>query len=46
MVDSAFEFKPIAQEDLQAMTFYAWLKSKWVGQKPYDVLMGLLKIKT
>ncbi len=46
MVDQSFDFQPIEQEDLQAMTFYAWLKSKWVGQKPYDVLLGLLNIKT
>ncbi|MFY0674009.1 MAG: hypothetical protein JXQ87_11415 [Bacteroidia bacterium] len=44
MVDSAFEFQPVEQEDLQAMTFYAWLKSKWVSEKPYAVLMKLLNI--
>lgn len=42
MVEEAFDWQPIEQEDLQAITFYAWLKSKWVGQKPYDVLMELL----
>jgi hypothetical protein len=46
MVDNAFDFAPIEQEDLQAMTFYAWLKSKWAGQGAYDVLMGMLNIKT
>lgn len=45
MVDNAFNFAPIEQEDLQAMTFYAWLKSKWAGQGAYKVLMNLLNEK-
>jgi hypothetical protein len=45
MVDNAFDFAPFEQEDLQAMTFYAWLKSKWAGQEAYQVLMNLLNEK-
>ncbi len=34
---------PKEQEDLQAMMFYAWLKSKVVGQPCFDTLRGLVR---
>ena len=33
---------PREQEDLQAMTFYSWLKSKLVGQPYYEVLLDVV----
>ncbi len=34
-----------ATEDLQAMTFYAWLKAKMLNQSFYDVLLGIANAK-
>jgi hypothetical protein len=35
---------PEEQEDLQAMTFYAWLKSKYVNRRFYEVLLETVKL--
>lgn len=40
-VDATIEFLPFEEEDLQAVSFYAWLKSKMVKKKYYDVLLEL-----
>jgi len=34
---------PEEKEDLQAMTFYAWLKAKYLKRKYYDVLLEIVK---
>ncbi|MBI1182667.1 hypothetical protein GC194_00240 [bacterium] len=41
-IETAFNFVPVEQEDLQAMVFYAWLKSKITATPPYEVLLGLI----
>ncbi len=41
-VDRAFRFLPVEQEDLQAMSFYAWLKSKMLRRDYYPVLLELV----
>jgi hypothetical protein len=41
-VDRAFRFLPVEQEDLQAMSFYAWLKSKMLKRDYYPVLLELV----
>lgn len=38
----SWEWIPAAEEDLQAMMFYAWIKSKVVGRKCHQVLMQLV----
>ena len=43
-VDSSFVFLPSKQEDLQSMGFYAWLKSKMVKRKYYEVLLELANV--
>lgn len=40
-VDKSFIFLPAKQEDLQSMGFYAWLKSKMVKRKYYEVLLEI-----
>ena len=40
-VDSSLEFLPFEEEDLQAVSFYAWLKSKMVKKGYYEVLLEL-----
>lgn len=40
-VDGSLKFLPFEEEDLQAVSFYAWLKSKMVKRKYYDVLIEL-----
>ncbi|WP_210464585.1 hypothetical protein [Rufibacter roseolus] len=40
-VESMLTFVPAEQEDLQAMSFYAWLKAKMQGRRYYDVLLEL-----
>jgi hypothetical protein len=42
-VKAALEFLPIEQEDIQAMNFYAWLKSKMVRRDYYEVLRELVR---
>ena len=41
-VDRTFRFLPVEQEDLQAMSFYAWLKSKMLKRGYYAVLLELV----
>jgi hypothetical protein len=41
-IEVSWEWLPKEQEDLQAMMFYAWIKSKIVKEPSYDVLLGLL----
>lgn len=40
-VEAALEFLPPEKEDLQAISYYAWLKSKMVSRRYYDVLLEL-----
>ena len=41
-VEFSFVWVEIGQEDLQAMSYYAWLKSKMTKQKFYVVLRNLM----
>ena len=41
-IESSFDFVGAEREDIQAMTFYAWLKSKIVGKNYYTVLIDLI----
>lgn len=41
-VDRSFEWNDHEMEDLQAMTFYSWLKSKMLNKKYYKVLMDVV----
>jgi len=45
VVEEAIDWKPFEQEDLQAMGFYAWLKSKMQNRNMYEVWMELAKIE-
>jgi len=45
LVDNTFTFLPHEEEDLQAMTFYAWLKSKMLRRDFYEVLLEIVKTK-
>jgi len=42
-VESPFVWIEMEQEDLQAVSYYAWLKSKMTKQKFYDVLRELMQ---
>jgi hypothetical protein len=42
LVDNTFTFLPHEEEDLQAMTFYAWLKSKMLRRDFYEVLIEVV----
>jgi hypothetical protein len=42
--DKQFHFLPVEQEDLQAISFYAWLKAKTTRREYYPVLMELVKM--
>ena len=42
--EQKFHFLPIEQEDLQAISFYAWLKSKVVKKDYYPVLLDLVSV--
>tara|TARA_B110000037_G_scaffold33143_2_gene40016 strand:- start:135 stop:521 length:387 start_codon:yes stop_codon:yes gene_type:complete len=42
-VESPFVWIEMEQEDLQAVSYYAWLKSKLTKQKFYDVLRELMQ---
>jgi len=44
-VEEAFDWIPIEQEDLHASVYYAWMKSKIVGQPAYKVLLELISIE-
>lgn len=41
-VESSFDWVEIEQEDLQAMSYYAWLKSKMTKNPFYGVLLELM----
>jgi len=43
LVDNSFEFIDISEEDIQAITFYGWLKAKMQRRKYYEVLLELVK---
>mgnify|MGYP000483523054 CR=1 FL=1 len=40
-VTSTFIKNPIEHEDLQAISYYAWLKAKMMNLEPYDVLLDI-----
>lgn len=40
-VESSFQWLPVEQEDLQAVMFYAWLKSRMFNKTAYEVLLDL-----
>jgi tetratricopeptide (TPR) repeat protein len=42
--DKQFHFLPVEQEDLQAISFYAWLKAKTTRREYYPVLLELVKM--
>ncbi|KAA5539830.1 hypothetical protein [Adhaeribacter rhizoryzae] len=42
-VENALSFVPAEREDLQAMSYYAWLKSKMVSRPYYEVLLELAR---
>ncbi len=44
-VEVSFDWIPIEQEDLHASVYYAWLKSKIVGETAYKVLLNLVLIE-
>ncbi|MCP4521722.1 MAG: hypothetical protein GY827_08555 [Cytophagales bacterium] len=41
LVEKSFDFLPKEMEDLQAMTFYAWIKAKMFNKDYYDTLVEL-----
>lgn len=41
-VEGSFQWVPVEQEDIQAMAFYAWLKSKMIKKPFYDTLLDLV----
>lgn len=43
LVKNTFTFLPHEEEDLQAMAFYAWLKSKMLHRDFYEVLIDIVK---
>ncbi|GAB3536586.1 hypothetical protein GCM10027443_27290 [Pontibacter brevis] len=44
-VENALEFTSFEDTDIQAMSFYAWLKSKMLRRPYYDVLLELAQTK-
>jgi hypothetical protein len=40
-VDGTLQFLPFEEEDLQAVSFYAWLKSKMTKKGYYETLLSL-----
>ena len=42
-VDNTLEFTTFRETDLQAMSYYAWLKSKMIQKPYYEVLLELAK---
>lgn len=44
-VEDSFTWVEVGQEDLQAISYYAWLKSKMTHQKFYDVLRSLMQFQ-
>lgn len=43
-VEEKLEFAPIGKEDLQSISYYAWLKSKMVNRSYYEVLLELASV--
>ena len=43
-VEASFDWVEIEQEDLQAMSYYAWLKSKMSKRPFYNVLLDLMQL--
>jgi len=41
LIEKELEFVPMEQEDLQSISFYAWLKARIQKRKYYDVLLEL-----
>jgi hypothetical protein len=41
IVDNSLQFLPFEEEDLQAVSFYAWLKSKMTKKGYYETLLAL-----
>ena len=42
LVEKSFSFVPKEMEDLQAMTFYAWLKAKMLNKNYYDIVVEMV----
>lgn len=42
LVSNSFDFVPKEMEDLQAMTFYAWLKAKMLNKNYYDIVVEMV----
>ncbi len=42
LVGKSFEFVPKEMEDLQAMTFYGWIKSKMMNKDYYNILVKMM----
>jgi hypothetical protein len=42
-VDTSFDWIPMQQEDLQAVMYYAWFKSKMTEQAAYETLLNLTR---
>jgi hypothetical protein len=42
-INKSIDFVPYDQEDIQAMAFYAWIKSKSTKQNFYDTLLSLVR---
>ncbi|MFL5731473.1 MAG: hypothetical protein ACJ75J_18430 [Cytophagaceae bacterium] len=45
LVEGSFKFIDVMQEDLQAIAFFAWLKSKILKKKFYPVLLEIVSVK-
>ncbi len=43
IIRNQFPIQPVAQEDLQEMSFFAWLKSHLLGEDYYSVLLELVR---
>lgn len=41
LIDKELEFVPLEQEDIQSISFYAWLKARILKRRYYDVLLEL-----
>jgi len=45
LVEKSFEFIEAEKEDIQAISFYGWLKAKMQRRKYYEVLLELVRQK-
>jgi hypothetical protein len=41
VIEGALNFVPMEQEDLQAISFYAWIRARMLKRRYYDVLLEL-----